>query len=268
MTAYYNEIDPFKAQWLRNLIEANIIAPGEVDERSIEEVEPDDLKPFRQCHFFAGIGLWSVALRQAGWGDEREVWTGSCPCQPWSAIGRRGGEEDDRHLWPAWFELIKARPGIPVFGEQVANGGGQAWLDIVQADLEEIGYTCAKLSLCAAGFGAPTIRDRTFWLGYADSEGLQGYTGNESETARRSLANRPDAEAGCDNVQPGMVNGYWAESEWRDCADGKARPIQPGTFPMANGVPCRDEQIHAYGDGINVETARHFIVAGRALLRG
>lgn len=57
--AYYNEIDPFAAQWLRNLIAGGHIAPGEVDERSIEDVTPDDLRGFTQCHFFAGIGVWS-----------------------------------------------------------------------------------------------------------------------------------------------------------------------------------------------------------------
>jgi hypothetical protein len=34
--AYYNEIDPFAAQWLRNLIAAGHIAPGEVDERVLK----------------------------------------------------------------------------------------------------------------------------------------------------------------------------------------------------------------------------------------
>ena len=62
MTAYYNEIDPFAAQWLRNLINAGHIAPGIVDERSIEDVYPSDLRGFTQCHFFAGIGVWSHAL--------------------------------------------------------------------------------------------------------------------------------------------------------------------------------------------------------------
>lgn len=71
MTAYYNEIDPFAAQWLRELIAAGLIAPGEVDERSIEDVRPDDLNGFVQCHFFAGIGIWSLALRMAGWPDGR-----------------------------------------------------------------------------------------------------------------------------------------------------------------------------------------------------
>jgi len=82
MTAYYNENDPYAAQWLRNLIEAGEIAPGYVDDRSIVDVRPDELDGYTQCHFFAGIGVWSYALRRAGWSDDAPVWTGSCPCFP------------------------------------------------------------------------------------------------------------------------------------------------------------------------------------------
>ncbi|MEM8149780.1 DNA cytosine methyltransferase, partial [Morganella morganii] len=124
MTAYYNEIDPFAAQWLRNLIAAGHIAPGVVDERSIEDVTPDDLRGFTQCHFFAGVGVWSLALRRAGWPDDKPVWTGSCPCQPFSAPGKRKGFADERHLWPAFFHLIsECKPGV-IFGEQVASKDG------------------------------------------------------------------------------------------------------------------------------------------------
>lgn len=120
MSAYYNEIDPFAAQWLRELIKAGHIAPGEVDTRSIENVAADDLAGFTQCHFFAGIGTWSYALRCAGWPDDRPVWTGSCPCQPFSAAGKRKGTADERHLWPSFFRLIsQCRPDV-IFGEQVA----------------------------------------------------------------------------------------------------------------------------------------------------
>lgn len=70
MTAYYNEFDPFAAKWLRNLIDAGLIAPGIVDDRSITDVTPADLEGFKQCHFFAGIGGWSLALRLAGVPDD------------------------------------------------------------------------------------------------------------------------------------------------------------------------------------------------------
>src|SRR5574343_242423 len=119
--AYYNEIDPFAAQWLRNLISAGHIALGHVDERSISDIRPSDLVGYIQHHFFAGIGGWSYALRLAGWDDSRPVWTGSCPCQPFSQAGKQAGTKDDRHLWPEFFRLIReCRPEV-VFGEQVAS---------------------------------------------------------------------------------------------------------------------------------------------------
>lgn len=173
MTAYYNEIDPFAAQWLRNLIDAGHIAPGVVDTRSIKEVTANDLKGFTQCHFFAGIGVWSYALRRAGWPDDRPVWTGSCPCQPFSACGKRQGKADERHLFPTWFRLIsECRPNV-IFGEQVASKDGLGWLDDVRDHLERTEYAFAGFDLCAAGFGAPHIRQRLFWVADADSQFME-----------------------------------------------------------------------------------------------
>ena len=160
MTAYYNEIDPKAAAWLREMILRDLIAPGDVDTRSIEDVKPDDLRPYTQCHFFAGIGVWSYGLRLARWPDDRPVWTGSCPCQPFSAAGKGGGFADERHLWPAQFHLIReCRPDV-WFGEQVASKDGLGWLDALQADLEGAGYAVGALDTCSAGFGAPHIRQR------------------------------------------------------------------------------------------------------------
>ncbi len=107
--AYYNENDPGAAAWLRELIAQGHIMRGEVDQRSIEDVRPSDLDGFTRCHFFAGIGGWDYALRLAGWPEHVGVWTGSCPCQPFSVAGKRQGVDDERHLWPAFRWLVAQR---------------------------------------------------------------------------------------------------------------------------------------------------------------
>ena len=174
MKALYNEIDPFAAAWMRNLIADGHIAPGVVDERSIENLTPADVAGPGQRHFFAGIGGWSYALRLAGIADDADVWTGSCPCQPFSAAGKRGGTSDARHLWPAWFALIRECRPATIFGEQVASSDGLAWLDIVSSDLERCGYAVGAADLCAAGVGAPHIRQRLYFVAYAGRERRKG----------------------------------------------------------------------------------------------
>jgi DNA (cytosine-5)-methyltransferase 1 len=190
MTAYYNEIDPKAAAWLRELIKQGHIAPGDVDERSISDVTPKELSGYTQCHFFAGIGVWSHALRKSGWPDDRPVWTGSCPCQPFSSAGKRKGTSDERHLWPHWFHLISQCRPRDVFGEQVASKDGRAWFDTVQADMEALGFAVGAADLCAAGVGAPHIRQRLWFYGtLADTSdnGPQGRIPRRQDTQRQMV---------------------------------------------------------------------------------
>lgn len=338
MRAYYNEIDPYAAQWIRNLIKAGHVTDGEVDERSIVDVVPSDLRGFDRCHFFAGIAVWDYALGLAGWGDT-PVWTGSCPCQPFSAAGKGGGFDDERHLWPAWHHLIRECRPATVLGEQVASKDGLGWLDLVQADLEGEGYAVGAADLCAAGVGvewgetesdewlqraildcpdpilAGELRDYAEWargslrvgpahirqrlwfvadagrsgrLGRADAErparqvpskrvegasntercgvlGLLGDAGSEGRgqvgsdgrgrregSGAQGLAERPLHERAC---------SYWSDADWIACRDGKARPVEPGTFPLAHGASARVGRLRAYGNAVNAEAAACFIGA-------
>src|SRR5258708_1142640 len=195
--AYYNEIDPLKAEVLREAIKAGAIALGDVDERSIADVESGDLVGYTQCHFFAGGGFWSLALRWAGWPDDWPVWTGSCPCPSFSAAGKGGGFGDPRQLWPDWDRLIdQSRPAI-VFGEQSDDAIGFGWLDLVQTDLEAKAYSIGAVVFGAHSVGAGHIRQRLYFV--ADSEEFRRRGGGNAvahqpaEWWRESAPQRPRA---------------------------------------------------------------------------
>ncbi len=387
--AYYNERDPYAAAWLENLIAAGEIAPGDVDTRDILDVRPADLDGYTQCHFFAGIGIWSAALRAAGWPDDRPVWTGSCPCQPFSAAGAGHGFNDERHLFPGWHWLIEQCRPETVFGEQVASADGLVWADAVQAAMEATGYAGGIVDTCAAGFGAFHIRQRLYfaaedqrlaadrlvdaasarlhrrWSGEAvsqpaaskrvtgrgDAGGLvygigtrpQGhggdghdrgqpgrngagqdgptassgtvsgvadtYGGNSSAEREQpgweqrlqpvggrrgqrvanadgqSKRGRPTEKGqtpsryesqvrlqdgqrdgpglvrGRDAGRPGTTDPRWADADWLFCRDGKWRPVEPGTFPLAHGATARMGRLRAYGNGLDLAQATGFVRA-------
>ena len=383
--AYYNEIDPYAAEWLRSLIRSGHIADGIVDERSISDVRPDELQEFTQCHFFAGIGVWSYALRSAGWEDDRPVWTGSCPCQPFSGAGNRKGVADKRHLWPHWFHLIEQCRPSTVFGEQVASKDGLGWIDLVQADMEGSDYAIGAFDLCSAGFGAPHIRQRLWFVADTDNPRSQGWIPRGSDTQRQDQHGHVGrsgttdgvgdtdhggsqgsgktrvgqgmeqsgsqlagavADVGVDNaigdgrhegrfgdhgrnvgkqpdpvVEDGRVgdtqhdgqsasseqrsndqdapddekeqivsvqsegagvsrddrsgdggkggddtetrayetNGFWSSADWLLCRDGKWRPVEPDTFPLAHGATARVGRLRAYGNAITAPVAQGLI---------
>ena len=211
---YYNEIDPKAVAWLRELMAEGLIPKGEIDERSIADVRPGDLRGFRQCHFFAGIGGWSLALQLAGWSEDREVWSGSCPCQPLSSAGQRKGHADERHLWPAFYELISQRQPATVFGEQVAGKDGREWLAGVRADLEGTGYAFGASDLCAAGAGAPHIRQRLYWVAQSLRGGFDPRGGTKPAAQKRQGGD-------CESQQRSGISGLADSKGGRGTAFGE-----------------------------------------------
>lgn len=361
LNAIYNEIDPGAAAWLKGLADAGRIVPGRIDTRSVEDLTRADVDGPGQRHFFAGIGGWSLALRYAGVPDDADVWTGSCPCQPFSQAGRRKGNDDARHLWPAWFKLIdECRPPI-VFGEQVASAAGFDWLSAVRADLEGAGYAVGGADLPACGVGAPHKRQRLFFVAYADGERFErlrvqllarqprqtspeasraaptSFVGNadsvghsRGEGIRREARRWSEHAGDSDNVahsggtrlekhgeqsaRPELASverssafsgmgdtgsegsgrdagsiprsqgesdrerqfarcvvdvpfsasptrGQWQHADWLLCRDGKARAVEPGTFPLAHGVPGRVGLLRGYGNAIVAQVGASFVVA-------
>lgn len=326
MTAnYYNEWDAGAAAWLRELINNKLIPYGYVDERSITEVTPSDLEGFTQCHFFAGIGGWPLALQLAGVPASTRLWTGSPPCQPFSVAGQSLGFDDERHLAPAFLRLIRECKPQLLFGEQVAAAIGKHWLDFVFLNLEEKDYACGAAVLPACSVGAPHKRDRLFFgahqLGHTNSERhnrqhalLQRtrpenmsevtWSGENCGVAdandarpqgREGVPERsnkqPSGEGGVENeladamcqqfdgrgasratgrTQPPYGSGansththrgFWSDSDWLGCRDGKFRPVEPGTFPLANGIPSRVGRLRGYGNAIVPQVAAEFIKA-------
>jgi DNA (cytosine-5)-methyltransferase 1 len=244
VTAYYNEIEPYAAQWLRNLIAADLIAPGDVDERSVADVSPDDIAGYTQCHFFAGIGGWSLALRMAGWDDTRPVWTGSCPCQPFSKAGRGANFEDDRHLWPTWYRLIAECRPTTLFGEQVPVAVKHGWLDLVATDLEAEDYAIGSIRSRASEVGAPIERQRLWFVA-------------------KSLRARVEGQFGGEHLGKIGPWGWRGEEDLRAIAD---TPLQPGSrWPqplvrrMDDGLSGCMGRLRAYGNAIVPQAAAEFI---------
>ncbi|UUV44693.1 DNA methylase [Rhodobacter phage RcPeripeteia] len=349
--AYYNDFDEGSVAWLAELMKQGHIPPGEIDRRSILDVCVSDLRGFRQCHFFAGIGGWAYALRLAGVPVDLSLWTGSPPCQPFSVAGRQEGREDERHLAPHFVDLVRvARPGL-LLGEQVASAEvfgkapkrargnavpppDWAWIDDLSDRLEAARYAIGANDFPSAGVGAPHIRQRTYfgavaheWLEHASRHGRIEWGTEPSQRGaalgcgsggladlhgdRRIEAGRSQPEAGCNGSfgdrtigglgngisaglegfgghgdgsrepgrivsgaprsaseaspvgegRPGPTNGFWGTADWLFCRDERFRPVEPGTFPLVDGLPGRVGLLRGYGNAINPQAAAQFIQA-------
>ena len=287
---YYNENNRKAAAALKQLIVDGLLPDGWVDDRSILEVKAEEIKGFEQAHFFAGIGGWPLALQMAGWIGP--VWTGSCPCQPFSQAGQQKGTNDERHLWPIWFKLIKECHPPVIFGEQVAAAIAHGWLDGVFNDMESENYACGAAVLPACSVNAPHRRERLWFVGNAQRNGLNGseelrsigesevegglFQPQGSDSSSGELGNSQcsglEGFSGTEDGASGRENGggstssssFWSDADWITCGDGKNRrtpPIESGICLLGNGFSERVGLLSAAGNAIVPQVAAEFIKA-------
>jgi len=296
MKAYYNEFDPHAAAWLRQLIANGLIMDGVVDDRSIIEVEPEDLKGFTRHHFFAGIGGWELALQLANWPIDRPVCTASLPCQPFSVAGAQKGKEDERHLLPHFIDLVKQCNFQTIFGEQVPGAIKHGWLDDLCLEMEREKYAVGRIVLTAAGEGAPHIRQRLYWvadsidkgsdtvkrMGDSKHDGQFASPQSTSDaTSVRHSKTWTNSTSESEGASTSRVISEWTDPDWLYCRDKKYRPIKPSIEPLANGLPkgmgyssdtsepidvnnmqeARVMRLKGYGNAIVPQVAASFIKA-------
>ncbi len=250
---YYNECDARTAACLRQLMRDGLIPKGDVDDRKIQEVKPKDLEGYSQCHFFAGIGGWPLALLLAGVPDDFPLWTGSCPCQSFSSAGEQRGFEDKREtagdLWPEFKRLIAARRPALLFGEQVeaavrVGDGRQSWLDRLARELGKAGYEVGSAVLPALYVGANHWRERIYFV--ADSSG---------QSAAPVLKPLGRSE-GFD-----FWHGFWEDRVWFKGPDGKKHGREPGSRLVDDGLPATLALLHGAGNAIVPQQAAEFVAA-------
>jgi DNA (cytosine-5)-methyltransferase 1 len=260
--AYYNEIDPKCCAWLRQLIKNGMIMDGEVDERSIIDVQASDLVGFCRQHFFSGIGGWDYALKLANWPQDKPVCTASLLCQPFSVAGKQKGKDDERHLLPHFIELVKQCNFRTIFGEQVPGAIKHGWLDDLCIEMERENYAVGAIVLTASGAGSAHIRQRLYWV--ADTISAQEHqeqqrpTGHERERGANSVSGcgldsgmvytngaRPqqgrestEAAGHRNTVEPTSGNGRMGNTEH----DGQPSSTEPGSHAASihNGTTRKD----------------------------
>lgn len=162
-----------------------------------------------------------------------DIVCGGYPCQPFSTAGKRGGKDDDRHLWPEMFRLIKDRRPRRVLAENVA-GHITMGLDHVLSDLEAEGYTCWPLVIPACAVGSRQRRDRVWIL--ADSMPGDGPMGGHSTGGRREPEQVPRHRACEQESEPTMV-------------------------AMVNGLPPWMDELRGYGNSIVPQVAYEIFTA-------
>jgi len=147
------------------------------------------------------------------WRGVIDVVSGGFPCQAFSTAAR-GRNIAGKDLWPEMRRIVCDVEPRFVFGENVSKNA----IDKACDDLDALGYETRAISLSAQDLGSDHIRERHWFLAYADDES-ELLRGINAEMAGRQ----------------GVHQGVWASF--------------PGNPRMDDGVAHRVERYTATGNG-------------------
>ncbi len=201
--------------------------------------------------------------------ENPELICGGYPCQPFSVAGKQRGKEDNRHLWPEYYRLIREIRPRWLIGENVA-GHINMGLDDVLSDLEREGYTWEAFVIPACAINAPHRRDRIWIVGNANGSGFQkkrseqqaagfiksGYVADtQSQRVQRLRTSRQQEPQTHDEKELSLCPGERRFTTHWDA--------EPAVGRVANGIPARVDRIKALGNAIVPQIPE---IIGRAIL--
>ena len=136
--------------------------------------------------------------------DRVDIITGGYPCQPFSAAGKRLGEDDPRHLWPYIRKHVETIRPVQCFFENV-EGHISLGLSTVLSDLEEDGYRSAWGIFSAREVGAPHQRKRVYIMGDSESNRLSRWAKDSEREGSKNLGERSDQDLRSQSQRSGQA---------------------------------------------------------------
>lgn len=174
--------------------------------------------------------------------------TGGFPCQPFSLAGNRKGTEDERHLWPEMFRVIKGCQPAYILAENVPGIVNLA-LDNCLSDLESIGYETGTMVIPACSVNAPHRRDRVWIIAHSTIPRQPAYPVADANSYHEFR--RPGS------LQMGRI-GVQAKTTLNGNEAGIERPFEPGLGRTNDGLPYRMDGARRgwkegnWGEGISI----------------
>jgi DNA (cytosine-5)-methyltransferase 1 len=208
--------------------------------------------------------------------ERPDVICGGYPCQPFSQAGKRGGENDARHLWPAMHNAICVlRPRYALM--ENVRGHLSLGFGRVLGDLAEIGYDAEWQIIPAAAVGALHKRDRVFIVAYPNDTGnrtLERRIDDNRATqikkrqivAQSELGGRSSEMAdtngaggwGVGSLEHGRENVFRKSDQLRGengFTSGSWWEVEPSVGRVANGVSDRVDRLKGLGNAIVPQVA-------------